>query len=54
MPADAGQDAEDAERFPRLRIGSAYPSSEGKIIRIIRYGQIGDLIRRRFRRTEDN
>lgn len=33
---------------------SAYPSSEGKIIRIIRYGQIGDLIRCRFRRTEDN
>ena len=54
MPADAGQDAEDAERFPRLRIGSAYPSSEGKIIRIISYGQIGDLIRCRFRRTEDN
>ena len=27
---------------------------DGKIIRIIRYGQIGDLIRRRFRRTEDN
>ena len=24
MPADAGQDAEDAERFPRLRIGNPH------------------------------
>lgn len=33
MPADAGQDAEDAERFPRLRIGNSHiHRQKGKII----------------------